>query len=796
MPSLRRRAPALRRGSAGLLLFASAQDEARVRRPTDVALALVSVGTVIVGSVVATIGADLDVVLAELLATLPRFFDPLWLVLFWTPVGWALVLFVAAVVRRRRGLPRDLVAAVAVAVGIAALLGQLVNDDPWAVVRQFAAVNGPPGFPPGALTVATAAISTASPHVTQPFRHFGRWLIGLQLLGSMLLGATTATGGIAAVAVGLLAAASVHLAVGSPGGRPTTSRIRMALEGLGISVDELAPASMHPEGTLQFDATDEDGPLSVKVYGRDAWDGQLLANAWRLAWYRDTQRTVRLSRLELVEHEGFVTLLADRAGVRVPRLITAGSAGQGDALVVVRPDGVPLPAWTGTAGDAAIDALWYDLRRLHDAGIAHGRVDLDRLVARDDGTIGFADLSSATVAAELSDMLQDRAQVLCVSLLLVGEDRAAAAARRALGDDGLLPVLPYVQEAAMAGRARAALADQDVELDDVRGRLRALLGAPEQSLIRLRRVTWGSVFNLALLAIAAYALIAVFSDIDMASFLDALRDASWAWLVFALLLAQLPRLPSAVSTMGSVQQPLPLGPLFALQFAICYVNLAIPSTAARVAINVRFFQRCGVGPSTAISAGVIDSVSGFIVQFVLFVLVFFASDVDLGLSTDTEELSGLATIALIVIVVLVVAGIIIAFVARVRRRVLAIYREVKAALTVLRSPRKLLQLFGGNLASQILFAVALAACVEAFGVSVSLTELVLINTVVSLFAGLLPVPGGIGVTEAGLTLGLTAAGLSSEVAFAVALSYRFASFYLPPIWGWFCYRWLISKRYL
>ena len=73
-----------------------------------------------------------------------------------------------------------------------------------------------------------------------------------------------------------------------------------------------------------------------------------------------------------------------------------------------------------------------------------------------------------------------------------------------------------------------------------------------------------------------------------------------------------------------------------------------------------------------------------------------------------------------------------------------------------------------------------------------LTELILINTVVSLFAGLLPIPGGIGVSEAGLTLGLTAAGLSSEIAFAIALAYRMVSFYLPPIWGCFSYRWLIS----
>jgi uncharacterized protein (TIRG00374 family) len=141
-----------------------------------------------------------------------------------------------------------------------------------------------------------------------------------------------------------------------------------------------------------------------------------------------------------------------------------------------------------------------------------------------------------------------------------------------------------------------------------------------------------------------------------------------------------------------------------------------------------------------------------------------------------------------VIIVLVVPAL--------RHRLLAALAKARHALVVLRSPTKVLQLFGGNLASQILFGVAMAACVEAFGVHVPLTQLVLINTAVSLFAGLLPIPGGIGVSEAGLTLGLTAAGLSSEIAFAVALAYRFASFYLPPIWGFFCYRWLIKRRYL
>ena len=236
--------------------------------------------------------------------------------------------------------------------------------------------------------------------------------------------------------------------------------------------------------------------------------------------------------------------------------------------------------------------------------------------------------------------------------------------------------------------------------------------------------------------------------------------------------------------MGSIATPLPFGPLLALQFAICYVNLAIPSTAARVAMNVRFFQRFGVKPTEAMAAGVIDSVSGFIVQIALFLLLFTTSDLDFGISLDTSELSGLATIALIVL-------------ARRRCRVAIVLLVAPGARAGVRHRPP-----GGRLAARAALADEGAAAVRRQRrvagavrrrhgglraglrhVEVPLGELVLINTVVSLFAGLLPIPGGIGVSEAGLTLGLTAAGLSSETAFAVAITYRFASFYLPPIWG-------------
>ena len=67
---------------------------------------------------------------------------------------------------------------------------------------------------------------------------------------------------------------------------------------------------------------------------------------------------------------------------------------------------------------------------------------------------------------------------------------------------------------------------------------------------------------------------------------------------------------------------------------------------------------------------------------------------------------------------------------------------------------------------------------------------------VSLFAGLLPIPGGVGVTEGGLIYRLTSFGVPQEAAFAAVILYRLGTFSLPPTWGFFSLRWLERNRYL
>ena len=47
----------------------------------------------------------------------------------------------------------------------------------------------------------------------------------------------------------------------------------------------------------------------------------------------------------------------------------------------------------------------------------------------------------------------------------------------------------------------------------------------------------------------------------------------------------------------------------------------------------------------------------------------------------------------------------------------------------------------------------------------------------------MPVPGGVGVAEAGYIAGLQAIGIESTIAISTALSFRLVTFYLPPLWG-------------
>ncbi|MCP5028564.1 MAG: hypothetical protein GY929_19990 [Actinomycetia bacterium] len=154
---------------------------------------------------------------------------------------------------------------------------------------------------------------------------------------------------------------------------------------------------------------------------------------------------------------------------------------------------------------------------------------------------------------------------------------------------------------------------------------------------------------------------------------------------------------------------------------------------------------------------------------------------------------------IVLVVVLVVVGVAVTFaVPKLRHMVLPPLKEGLAAIRdSVTDPRRLARVASGTLLQRLLFALTLAAAAHAFGGSeIGFTEALFINSVVSLFLGFMPVPGGVGVGEAALAAGLTALGMGEAPALAAAVTHRMVTTYLPPIYGWYTSRWLAENDYL
>ena len=154
----------------------------------------------------------------------------------------------------------------------------------------------------------------------------------------------------------------------------------------------------------------------------------------------------------------------------------------------------------------------------------------------------------------------------------------------------------------------------------------------------------------------------------------------------------------------------------------------------------------------------------------------------------------------IVVLVALAAGLVLA-VPRVRRlasdklrpRLRDIWGNLKQVAS---SPRKLVLLVGGSFAQELAVAMALSVSLRAFDDHLRLPTLIVVITLAAIIGGIAPTPGGMGVVEAGLILGLTAAGVAEADATAAVFIQRLFTSYLPPIWGWFTLVWMRRREYL
>jgi glycosyltransferase 2 family protein len=785
--------PADRSWTGGLLT--KTEPGRRNRRTIDSVLLAFAALIVGLSAAIASSAPEQDEEVQRALTTVLGWADGFWRTVFVCTLVLAVFVVVDVLLRRRWDLARDVLVAALVLVGAGVLLGGVVVSD-WFPLELH--VLSQWGYPELRLAGATAVLAVVGPELVRPVRLFAIWLIPLATLGAVVFGAALPSAALAALALGLGAAALTRLAFGTAAGVPPTDDVRIALTTLGVPVAELRPSLQQRMGSAEYLGRDADGgPLRVRVLGRDAQDTQRLARRWRALAYRDPPRSVAVGRLDQVEHEALATLLASQAGVRVPEVVTAALGPSGDALVVTRQPDVDLleSFQPDQVNDETLEQLWDQVARLHAAQISHGRLNAGNVLILDEGPM-LIGLSAATLGAPQSALDIDVAELLVASTILVGPDRALSHAVDAGWGDTIGRILPYLQRAALTPHLRDLARSHEVDLKKLRAAAAAATGKEVPEPAPLRRIRPRDLVLTAALVFGAYLLISKLAEIGFGTIAHEVGKAQPAWVIVALLLAQSTFIASGVSVRGALMTPLPLLPCVVLQSAIKFINLTVPSSAGRIGMNVRFLQRMGAPLPEAVAAGAIDDASETIVQAALFLLVLPFVHVKL----DTSQFHGAgpnARLLAAIGIALLVSVVVIAAVPKLRAKVVPPLREALSGLwSVARDRQKRLELFGGNIASELLYAISLGATCLAYGVHLNIGQLVFVNTAASVLSSLIPVPGGIGAAEASLSAGLIAMGVDQPTAFAIAITQRLCTFYLPPIWGYVSLRWLTRKGYV
>ena len=722
--------------------------------------------------------------------------------------GVVIVLVAAALLARRWEIARDIglsAAGTAAACGILiAVLGSRGGRPAGIVIDGYHMT-----FPVLQIALFMAVATAGLPYLARGVQRIIEIFIALVALASAVGGHGLPLNVLGSLVIGWGVTAVVRLVFGSPLGLPSAEDVRLLLEEFGICSADVHPVIRQVWGVAKFEATeirqtDAPGRLGIAVYGRDAADARLLTKAGRFLLYRDSGPSLTISRLQQVEHEAYVTMRAGLADVAVPEIVEAGKAGPSkDALLIFRmPPGTALSETDAAEiSEATLDDLYRQLLALRRARIAHGAISGDAvLVDPAAGTVALADFRNASVRASPDQLDRDLASAIAATAVVVGAERAAGAAARCLEPAMMEGALRQLQKPALDPLLGRSLRGRRDLLPEVRQRAAAAAAIELPALAEPRRVSWPTLIMIIGSLIGGWALIGVL--IDVAGSFDTVIGADWLWVIMAFVLAQLAYVASAVESLGSVAGPLPLGRTVAVEVAKAFSGLA-GGAPAIFATRVRYYQKQGYDTPVALSSGAIMTTASWISTAVLFVvsLPFAWGSLDLEATPQSGGDSKLVWIILaLVVLVGLVVGLALA-VPRLRRlaaeKMRPKVRDIWGNLKVVASsPGKLAQLLGGAFGRDLLVAMALSVSLRAFGDHLRLPILIVVITVAALIGGIAPSPGGMGVVEAGLILGLTAAGVAEADATAAVFIQRLFTSYLPPIWGWITLVWMRRREYL
>ena len=614
------------------------------------------------------------------------------------------------------------------------------------------------------------------------------WIVLLAGGAAALLSGTTGPAELATgAAAGLLAGFSVRVAAGVPDRRLGPDGIGAALSQAGLPVGLVRPAGVAAKGSRPFTAVGADGRrLFIKALGPDQRQADLLYRAYRAVRLKGVgDRRPAASLRQAVEHQALLALLAERAGVDVPRVDGVVVASGGTALLVM--DLVPGRSLdllsAGKITDELLRRLWTAVARLHRAHLAHRSLRAVNVVVDPSGQPWLADFSFAELAASGRQMDLDVAELLASLALLVGPDRAVASAAAVIGTADLAAAVPLLQPLALSAATRRELSAQKGLLTQTRSAAAACSGRGDEKLASIQRVRPRTLLAVAAATAAFYVLLPELAKASGSW--QAVLNADWAWIPAVLAASALTYVASAIALAGCVAIRLRFWPTLATQAASSFINRISPANVGGMALNARFLQKSGVEPAAGVTAVGVNALAGAAVHLALIAIFFTLAGRRLA---GTFKLPSPSKVLLVLGIIAAVVGLILA--TRRARRFAArtILPRVRSSLAnlreVARRPGKLALLVGGSALVTLAYIGGVVASVLAFRGPVSIAGIGAAYLAAAAIATASGTPGGVGTFEAVLTSLLIGIGIQASVAVPAVITYRLATYWLPVAPGW------------
>lgn len=273
--------------------------------------------------------------------------------------------------------------------------------------------------------------------------------------------------------------------------------------------------------------------------------------------------------------------------------------------------------------------------------------------------------------------------------------------------------------------------------------------------------------------------------------LEIVRQAAVVPVMVALFLTAMTYALSTEIYYLLLKHPVPLKSVALVQVATALTSRVVPIGIGTMSLNALFLRRQRHKLSEALAVVATNNGLGVVGHFILLGIVATTAPLPPNLNLQFSS-------TFLYWILLAVSAAIVITVAshRLRGKVSHAFGSLFKAIGSYRHhPRTLWKALGFSMTLSLVYVGSLMAAGQALGVDLPLTHYFMIYSFSLLTGAATPTPGGIVGVEAGLVGGLVAYGVGADTALAVALLYRFITYWLPLVPGFIAFRFVQAKYF-